>query len=175
MMCKTFRPPDELGDRTAPSHHDRERCRWPVGDHGGVSATSRHRRLVHIACLIVACVMGLLTVIWGGGAVAAWADQKGKARATARVLETDGDRSSGHLVVEFTSRDGHTVKAQDRRRGWPRKAVPGARTEVVYTTEDPAGDVAPFQDVSGSLPVVAFFAVAAALSGLAAYRTGDRA
>ncbi|WP_433473610.1 hypothetical protein ACQPZP_33045 [Spirillospora sp. CA-142024] len=140
-----------------------------------MSATSRLRRPVHIACLVVACVMGLLTVVWGGGAVAAWAGQKGKARATARVLESVGTRSSGHLVVEFTVRDGHTVKAEDNRRGWPRKAVRGATVEVVYATEDPAGDVAPFQDVGGSLPVVAFFAVAAVLSGLAAHRTRARA
>ncbi|TDD83920.1 DUF3592 domain-containing protein [Actinomadura darangshiensis] len=133
-------------------------------------AASRHR-IVHITCIAFACVMALLAVTWGGGAVAAWAGQTGKPRATARVLATDGNRSSGHLVVEFTTRDGRTVSAEDRRSGWPRDARRGGTVEIVYSADDPAGDVAPFQDVGASLPWTAAFAVVAALSGLAAFRT----
>ncbi|MEO3824583.1 DUF3592 domain-containing protein [Actinomadura sp. B10D3] len=129
------------------------------------------RRPVHLAGLVLACFLGLLAVTWGGGAVAAWAGQVGKAKARARVLDVGGTRSSGHVTVEFTTRQGRVVRAEEHRRGWPRTVKRGRTIEVVYATDDPAGSVAPFQDVVRSLPVVALFAAGAALSGVVAYRT----
>ncbi|MEU6038749.1 DUF3592 domain-containing protein [Actinomadura sp. NPDC047616] len=135
---------------------------------------SRRYRPVYIICLVIACFGGLLTVTWGGGAVAASVEQMGKARATARVLEVEGNRSSGHITVEFTTRDGRRVETDDKRRGWPADAGPGDEVEVVYDPNDAAGSVQRFQDVRKALVVVPCFAIVAVLSGVAAYRTRPR-
>lgn len=140
-----------------------------------MSATSRRQRAVHITGIVLACVTGLLSVTWGGGAVAAWAGQAGKVKAKARILDVDGTRSSGHVVVEFTTRRGRAVEAEDNRRGWPGDVRRGRTVEVVYAADDPAGSVAPFQDVGRSLPLVALFTAAAISSGAVAYRTRSRA
>ncbi|WP_075022594.1 DUF3592 domain-containing protein [Actinomadura madurae] len=135
-----------------------------------MSATMR--RPVHITGIVLACVLGLLTVTWGGGAVAAWAGQIGKEKARARVLDVDGTRSSGHITVEFTTRQGRAVRVEERRRSWPATVRQGGTIEVVYAADDPAGSVAPFQDVAKAPFLVGLFAAGAVLSGVVAYRTG---
>ncbi|WP_143220955.1 DUF3592 domain-containing protein [Actinomadura sp. CNU-125] len=135
----------------------------------------RRYRPSYIGCVIVAVVMGLLSVTWGGGAIAAWVDQSGKTRATARVLGTDGNRSSGRITVEFTTADGRRIDAEDGRRGWPRDAEQGDEVDVLYDADDPAGGVQPYQDLGRSLPWWALFTVTAFVAGFAAYRTRPRA
>ncbi|MEV4006580.1 DUF3592 domain-containing protein [Actinomadura sp. NPDC049753] len=126
-----------------------------------------------MACIIVASVTGLLSVVWIGGTIAAWAGQAGKARATARVLEVSGNRSSGHIVVEFAAGDGSRVKADERRRSWPGTARQGTEVEVAYDPDNPA-DVQPFQDLGRALAAWSLFTVVAVASGLGAYRTRAR-
>ncbi|MFD0536340.1 DUF3592 domain-containing protein [Actinomadura luteofluorescens] len=134
---------------------------------------SRRYRPVHVACIVIASVTGLLSVVWIGGTVAAWAGQAGRARATAQILEVSGNRSSGRLVVEFTTGDGSRVKAEERRRGWPGSARPGAQVEVAYDPGSPA-DVQPFQNLGKSSAACALLTVAAGASGAGAYRTRAR-
>ncbi|GAA2309163.1 hypothetical protein GCM10010402_81150 [Actinomadura luteofluorescens] len=135
---------------------------------------SRRHRPVHIVCVVIASVTGLLSVVWFGGTIAAWAGQAGKPKATARILDISGaNRSSGHLVVEFTTGNGRRVRAEEKRRGWPSDVRQGAAIEVVYDPDDPS-DVQPFQDLKKALPPVALFTVAAGASGAGAYRTRAR-
>ncbi|MGW3771021.1 DUF3592 domain-containing protein [Actinomadura verrucosospora] len=134
---------------------------------------SRRYRPVHVACVIIASVTGLLSVVWIGGTIAAWAGQAGKARATAQILEVGGNRSSGHLVVEFPTADGRRVKAEESRRDWPGSAGQGTQVEVAYDPENPA-DVQPFQDLGKALAAWAVFTLAAVASGAGAYRTRAR-
>ncbi|MFG2087099.1 DUF3592 domain-containing protein [Spirillospora sp. NPDC048824] len=134
----------------------------------------RRYRPGYVICVVIACIAGLLSVTWGGGAIAAWLEQSGKVRATARVLWTEGNNSSGRITVEFTTADGRTIEAEDGRRGWPRGAGRGDEVDIAYDADDPAGGVQPFQDLGQSLPWWALFTVTALLAGFAAYRTRPR-
>jgi hypothetical protein len=172
----TSGPASALGSRELVARTScTEAARARICDHGSVLKTgSRWRRVVNLACIVVASVTGLLSVTWGGGAVSAWAGQTGKSRATARVVQVDGNRSSGELVVEFVTRDGRTVAVKDHRRGWPQNAGQGSRVEVAYDPQDPAGSVQRFQDLGGALGWWALFTATAVLSGVASYRTRAR-
>ncbi|WP_344595891.1 DUF3592 domain-containing protein [Actinomadura vinacea] len=136
---------------------------------------SRRYRPVYVICIVIASFAGLLSVTWGGGGIAAWVEQSGKSKAVARVVETTGNRSSGHIVVEFTTRDDRRVRAEERRRSWPATARQGTDVEVVYDPEDPVDSVQRFQDLRRSLPWWVLFTVVAVLSGTAAHRTRPRA
>ncbi|MEW2359641.1 DUF3592 domain-containing protein [Spirillospora sp. NPDC029432] len=135
------------------------------------SARSPRYRPVYVLCLMVAVCAGLYLVTFGGGAIAAWVPDQGKTRAAARVLDVEGDRTSGTVDFEFTTGEGRTVRASARRRLFKPGAETGSTVDVLYDPRNPAASARYDQKPARVLPWCALALAVAVLSGAAAYRT----
>lgn len=133
---------------------------------------SRLRRGVRLGLVCGAATLGLIAVTWGGGAVAAALEQRGKGRATAQVLAVHTYGHPDRLTIRYTVRDGREVEADmNERHG--EDVAEGERIEVLYDPDDPEG--AQRYRPLGSAPVVVLsFAAGAAVLGAAAYRLREK-